>query len=169
MPLLPPEILWGGAGGSGGFADGKGQAAKATQVKMTASAIDRTSRLGKMPAYFESVSVMTGTTVKQISSKVMGSCAFACARPAKAMNMTSAMIPKRSWGVWLRKVVSRNASQAQIPMINTRANPTLSGGEPGRLASSTPVNTAASEDGCHPIHSQTMNAAVVPTLKRSTK
>ena len=38
---------WGGAGGSGGFADGKGQAAKATQVKMTASAIDRTMQAGE--------------------------------------------------------------------------------------------------------------------------
>ena len=51
-------------------------------------------------------------------------------------------------------------------MTMTSASPTLGGGEKGRLASRTPVSTGASAEGCHPIHSQTTNAAVVPTLKR---
>ena len=54
-------------------------------------------------------------------------------------------------------------------MTMMSAIPTLGGGETGRLARRTAVSTGASAEGCHPIHSQMMNAAVVPTLKRSTK
>ena len=137
---------------------------------MTASAMARTSSPENMPAYSEIVSVTTGTTEMHISSKVSGSCAFAWARPAKARNMISPITPNRSDAAsGLAEVVRKNADHAEIPMTMTSASPTLGGGETGRFARSTPVSTGASAEGCHPIHSQTTNAAVVPKLNRSTK
>src|SRR5678815_5166719 len=85
----------GGAGGSGLFGEGRGQIAQASQVKMLASAIDRTSRLGKMPAYWDTVNVMTGTTVMQIRRNVSGSCALAWARPAKILSLIHISEPTR--------------------------------------------------------------------------
>jgi len=54
-------------------------------------------------------------------------------------------------------------------MIMTSASPTFNGGEAGKFASRTPVNTGAKAEGCHPIHSQVTKDAVVATLKRKTK
>src|SRR6188508_1821937 len=106
----------GGAGGSGLFGEGRGQIAQASQVKMLASAIDRTSRPGKIPAYWDTVNVMTGTTVMQIRRNVSGSCAFAWARPAKIRNSTRPMQPNSRCGTWLSNVVKKNANQADKPI-----------------------------------------------------
>jgi len=57
---------------------------------------------------------------------------------------------------------------ADVPhaITATSTTPTLNGGEAGKLATSTPVRTGASTEGCQPMSSQTMKAAVVPKLKR---
>jgi hypothetical protein len=136
---------------------------------MTASPMPRAKMLGRMPANCEMVSDMTGTTVMQTKSKVSGSCAFACARPANARNMIRPMTRNRMCGVWLSHVVRKKASQAEMPIMMTNPIPTLGGGEKGRLESKTPVRTGARAEGCQPIYSQTRNDAVVATAKRSTK
>ena len=68
-----------------------------------------------------------------------------------------------------RFVIVTGSVSAQGGDGGTSANPTFGGGETGRLARSTPVSTGASAEGCHPIHSQMTNAAVVATLKRRMK